>query len=361
MNAMLLAAGLGRRMLPLTLSIPKPVVPVLGRPLSAQILKRLAGCGVTNAVVNLHHMADHVRSTLGDGPSLGLDRIEYSFEERILGTGGGIGKVATRLRGGGCFIVHNSDCLSDVDLGALVRAHRDSGCLATLALTPSRRGYPTVEIDASCRVVAIGGRPQAAASTGVPYLFTGVHVISDDLLERIPGDRPADIVTDVYLDLIPQARLGAFVHDGFWWEFGSPAAYFEGSLRLLDLPEGRIASIAETDPIRDIHAARVAVGEDADFDAGVVLVGRVALGAASRIGEGSAVEDSIVMPGAWIPPGTQLRRTIVGPGTELPIGSELQDCLICTDTEPDSDPPPGATRQDDLLFAPLPPENGPPS
>jgi len=344
-------------MLPLTRSIPKPVIPVLGRPLSGQILKRLAECGVTSAVVNLHHMPDRVRSILGDGEGLGLERIHYSFEERILGTAGGIGKVAAQLRGDGDFIVHNSDFLSDVDLGAVVSAHRASGCLATLVVAPSRGEYTAIEIDGA-RIVAIGGRPERARSTGVPYLFTGLHVVSDDLLARIPGDRPADIVTDVYLDLIPEGKLGAFVHDGFWWEFGSPAAYFEGSLRLLDLPASRIAAIAETDPIRDIHAARVAVGEDADFDAGVVLVGRVALGSASMIGEGSTVEDSIVMPGAWVPPGTQLRRAIVGPGAEIPIGSELQDVLICADTEPDSDPPPGATRLDDLLFAPLPPESG---
>jgi len=349
-KAMLLAAGLGTRLLPLTLAIPKPVIPVLGRPLASQILARLAGAGVRNAVVNLHHMPDRVQATLGDGRDLGLDGIHYSFEPRILGTGGGIGKVASELAGEGDVIVHNADALSDVDLPALVAAHRTSGCLATLVVAPSRPGYTEIEIDSDRRVTSIGA--------GGSWLFTGVHLIREELLERIPGDRPASIVTDVYLDLISEGALGAFVHDGFWWEFGSPASYLEGSLRLLDLPVSRIAAIAQTDPVRDLHAARVAVGDDADFDRGVVLIGRVALGAASWVGDGSTVEDSIVMPGAWVPPGTHLRRTVVGAGAEIPVGSELQDVVICADPDPESEPPRGATREDGLLFAPLPPEGG---
>jgi NDP-sugar pyrophosphorylase family protein len=166
-------------------------------------------------------------------------------------------------------------------------------------------------------------------------------------------------VTDIYMDLLPDRRLGAYVHDGFWWEFGTLGTYMEGSLRLLDLPAEQIEAMVETDPVREIDAARVAVGDGAVHD-GVVLIGRVALGMASMVGEGSTVEDSVIMPGAWVPPGCHLRHSIVGPGTELPVGTELVDALICTDPFPDSEPPPGATREDGLLFAPLPPEHDSP-
>jgi mannose-1-phosphate guanylyltransferase len=352
---MLLAAGLGTRMLPITRTMPKPVIPVLGRPMAIQVLRRLAEAGVTDAVVNLHHMPDRVRSVLGDGKALGLESLHYAHEEEILGTAGGIGNVASKLRGDGAFVVHNTDFLSDADIGAVLAAHRASGCLATLMLAPSRPGYTVVKIDDTDRVVSIGERPQAADGTGTDYVFTGLHVISDELLDRIPADRPGNIVTDVYLDLIAERALGAFVHDGFWWEFGSLASYFEGSLRLLGLPTERIRAIADTDPIREIDTARVAVGEGADFHSGVVLLGRVALGIASMIGEGSTLEDSIILPGAWVPPGSHLRRAIIGPGAELPVGSELVDGLICADFFPDAEPPPGTTRQDGLLFAALPP------
>jgi len=113
MKAMLLAAGLGKRMLPLTRVLPKPAIPVLGRPIAAQILRRLAGGGVTHAVVNLHHKSERLRSVLADGADLGLKGLHYSDEETILGTGGGIGNVASELRGDGDFLVHNADFLSD--------------------------------------------------------------------------------------------------------------------------------------------------------------------------------------------------------------------------------------------------------
>lgn len=356
MKAMLLAAGLGKRMLPLTRVLPKPAIPVLGRPIAAQILRRLAGGGVTHAVVNLHHKPERLRSVLADGTDLGLKGLHYSDEATILGTGGGIGHVASELRGDGDFLVHNADFLSDVDLATLISTHRSSGCLATLVLVPARPVYTFVDIDSSNRVVSIGGRPEPAAdATAENYLFTGLHVLSDEVLDRIPSGRPSSIVTDVYLDLIAERKLGAFVHDGFWWEFGNLGNYLEGSLRLLDLPAERIESIAMTDPIRELDEARVAVGEGADFHSGVSLVGRVAIGMAAMIGEGSTVEESVVMAEAWVSPGSHIRRTIVGPGTELPIGCELQDVLICTDPDPNADPPPGTTREDGLLFAPLPP------
>jgi NDP-sugar pyrophosphorylase family protein len=353
---MLLAAGLGNRMLPLTRMMPKPAIPVLGRPLAAQILRRLADSGVTDAVVNLHHKPERLRLLLADGADLGLRRVHYAHEETILGTGGGIGNVAAELRGDGDFLVHNADFLSDVDIEALVAAHRASDCLATLVLVPSRPVYTFVDIDASDRVVSIGGRPAPAAdATARNYLFTGLHVLDDEVLERIPKGKPSNIVTDVYLDLIAERKLGAFVHDGFWWEFGTLESYLEGSLKLLDLPAEDLASIAMTDPVRELDGARVAVGEGADFHTGVSLVGRVAIGMAAMVGEGSTVEDSVVMPEAWVSPGSHIRRTIVGPGTELPIGCELQDVLICADPDPDAEPPPGATREEGLLFVPLPP------
>lgn len=360
MKAMLLAAGLGNRMLPLTRILPKPTIPVLGRPIAAQILRRLADFGVSRAVVNLHHMPERLRSVLADGSDLGLEGIHYAHEETILGTGGGIRNAASELRGDGDFLVHNADFLSDVDLAALLTAHRSSGCLATLVLVPSRPPYTFVDIDSSNRVVSIGGHPEPPAdATARNYLFTGLHVLSDELVDRIPAEGPSNIVTDVYLNLVAERKLGAFVHDGFWWEFGDPGNYLEGSLRLLELPPERTASIAMTDPIRELDEARVAVGEGSDFHSGVSLVGRVVVGMAAMIGEGSTVEDSVVMPEAWVSPGSRIRRTIVGPGTELPIGCELQDVLICVDPDPEAAPPPGATREDGLLFTPLPPAPDP--
>jgi NDP-sugar pyrophosphorylase family protein len=350
MRAMLLAAGLGERMRPLTGLVPKAVIPVLGRPLAAAILERLAKTGVERAVVNLHHLPDAIRAVLGDGRDLGLAGLDYSPEPAILGTAGGIGKAAALLRGDGPFVVHNADCLSDVDLGALLRFHRTSGCPATLTLAPWREGYTPIAIDARARVISIGGPPGAEPGR---FLFTGIAVLSETILDRLSGDRPADIVKEIYLDLARRRELAAFVHEGFWWEFGSPSSYLDGSLRLMLLPAARLESVTRTDPVRRQGHVRVAIGAGADFHTGVELRGGVALGFGCRVGEGSELEDTVVMPEAWIGPGSRLRRVVVGPGAELPGGFEAESTLVCPDADPAAALPAGTSRRSGLRLTRL--------
>ena len=134
MKGMLLAAGAGERLKPLTPTQPKPLLPVLGRPLALQILHRLRNEGVDEAVVNLHHHAQQVRDAIGEGESSGLPRIRYSHEEQLLGTGGALQRAAAMLRGDGPIVVCNSDFLTDVELGTMLDHHRRSGALVTLAL-----------------------------------------------------------------------------------------------------------------------------------------------------------------------------------------------------------------------------------
>ena len=346
MKAMLLAAGLGERMRPLTRLIPKPAIPVLGRPIAVQILQRLAKQGVTQAVVNLHRFPDQIRSLLGDGSALGLEKIHYSYEASIRGTGGGIGKAAPELRGDKCILVHNADFLSDIDVNELISNHMASGCPVTLVLAAGRPGYTPIEVDGEGRVLSIGGRPKAAER----YMFTGCHILNEEVLDLIPAGRPSDIVEDVYLDLIMQGKVTSQVHSGFWWEFGSPDDLLEGSLRLLDLPAQHAGRIAHTDPVYDVDDATAAVGAGADFHSGVSLRGRVALGFACTVAEGTVLEDSIVMPEACIGPGSHLRRVIVAPAAEVPAGFELESALVCMDTDPDAEPDPGTQRREGLLI-----------
>jgi NDP-sugar pyrophosphorylase family protein len=336
MKLMLLAAGHGERMLPLTRTVPKPAIPVLGRPIAIQILHRLATLGVDRAVVNLHHLPDRLRSLLGEGKDLGLQRIDYSLEEEILGTAGGIGRAADLLRGSKTILVHNSDFLSDIDLSAVIAAHLASGCPVTLVLTGARPGYTPVEVDDEGRVVSIGGRPEPASGAGSgSFMFTGCQILDEEILDRIPSDRPSDIIRDIHIDLIGDRKVASYVHGGFWWEFGSPRDYLEGSIRLLDMPGKDLARVARTDPVDTIGDAKVALGAGADFHNGVSLHGRVALGLASLVAEGSEVEDSVIMPEAWVGPGCRIRRAIIAPGVELPAEFEVEDAMVCARTGPD--------------------------
>jgi NDP-sugar pyrophosphorylase family protein len=351
---MLLAAGEGRRMLPLTRTLPKPAIPVLGRPLAVQILRRLAQAGVTDAVVNLHHLPDVVREVIAkhDGPA--LPRVRYSMEEVIRGTAGGLRLAAPKLRGSGTIVVTNADFLADVDLAAALAAHRASGCPATLVLTTARPGYGTVDVAADGRVLSLAGEPQAdPGRVAGSFLFTGLHLIEEEVLDRIPDSFPSGIVTHVYRDLARQGRLASTIHRGFWWEFGSPELYLDGSLILLRLGSAERAAVSEElDAVVDVGHARVASGAGANWHETARLRGHVALGMASRVGERADLEDSVVMPEAWVGPDCRLRRCVVCQGIEVPAGLRAEDALLCAD-DPACGSNPAPVRAGDITIHPF--------
>jgi NDP-sugar pyrophosphorylase family protein len=348
---MLLTAGVGRRMRPLTLSQPKPAVPVLGRPLVVQTLHWLGTEGVTEAVLNLHHLPGGIRSILGEGKNPGLPEVHYSHEDTLLGTAGGIRKAGPRLGGDGPIVVSNSDFLSDIDLSAALDAHLASDCLATLVLAPWRPPYTVVLRDGDRRIVSLGNEPPPGSTPADGrWLFTGCHIMDEEVLDLIPGDGPSCIVRDVYRGLAARGRLGSYAHHGFWWEFGSPELYLDGCLRLLDRPReelGRISS--DHDPVRRVGDATAAIGPGAIHHEDAELAGRLALGLSCYVSTGCRIEDSVVMPEAWLGPRCRLNRSIVGQGVELPAGFHSEDEMICPDPDPTRDLAPSTRREAGLL------------
>jgi NDP-sugar pyrophosphorylase family protein len=346
MKAMLLAAGYGERMLPITRAVPKPLIPVLGRPLAPQILSRLGTEGIDEAVMNLHHLPQALREAFGDGTTLGLRALHYSLEEeRLLGTGGGLAHATARLKGAGTILVRNSDFLADIPLSQAIASHLRSGCPATIVLVPHRAGFTAVTIDDRHRVVAFGGGREGG------YLFTGYHLIEESVLDMIPRGAPSDIVRDVYFALAAEGRLNAHVHNGFWWEFGSPREYLEGSMRLVRLSAEKRTGLGDFDVVRQVGGALAAVGAGADLSAPrIQLEGTLAIGMGVMVGEGALLEDSVVMPGAWVGPGSRLRRCIVAPGAEIPLEFSASDALLAADLDRDATPTHGIERVAGLLM-----------
>lgn len=246
MKAMILAAGMGTRLRPLTDSQPKALVQVVGRPLLEHTIRRLALNGVTEIIINAHHFARQITDFLDMRKRFGL-RIEVSVEEELLGTGGGLQKAAWFFDDGQPFILHNVDVLSDLDLNSMIAAHRDSGALATLAVRQrSTSRYLLFDADGqlvgwkriskgSARGRGVVARQYVRPGNGAitPLSFMGIHVLSPRILERLTETPPFSI-RDAYLRLAAEGeRILAFRADtARWLDVGRRQSLLEAEERL---------------------------------------------------------------------------------------------------------------------------------
>lgn len=228
-KALVMTAGLGTRLRPLTAVRAKPAIPVAGQPMIRRIAAWLAANGVTDLVLNLHHRPETLTAVLGDGRDLGA-RVRYSWEQpRILGSAGGP-RLARPILGGGTFLIVNGDTLTDVDLARLEREHAASGARVTLALVPNREflRYGGVRIDAAGRITGFVRRGPAAEGS---YHFIGVQVVDGSVFDSVTPGEPASSIGGVYDALIasqPGAVRGS-VSDASFFDVGTAEDYWQTS------------------------------------------------------------------------------------------------------------------------------------
>jgi mannose-1-phosphate guanylyltransferase len=303
---MVLAAGLGMRLRPLTLVRAKPAIPIGGEPLIRRILSSLASAGVTGAIVNLHHLPVSVTSVLGDGADLGLS-IRYSWEQPlILGSAGGV-RRALDIIGDETFAIVNGDTLTDFDLEKLASMHQRSSALVTLALVPNREPdkYGGVRLDDRGRVTGFVRRGPAARDS---FHFVGIQIANAGAFADLPLGSPVNSVGEAYDALIarrPGAIAGCVSQSSEFWDIGTVQDYVATSLRLAS--NGAPAATAKIDPTarvdRSILWNDVEVGAGAVLERCIVTDGvRVPVGASYRLAilragaEGAIIADEIPTP-----------------------------------------------------------------
>ena len=239
MKAMILAAGLGARLRPLTDTLPKPLLPIAGRPLIVWNLLLLRRYGVTEVMINLHHLGHLIERALGDGSEFGM-RIAYSKEPVILGTGGGL-KQAEPFFGGEPFFVLNGDTLFDMNLDDMTAAYRRSHAVAAMAVRadPEPERWGAVEMDAARRVFRISGRGLNPEGRSEKRMFAGVHLMHPRLLASVPTGRESSII-EAYVGAIQAGEtvVGCEL-TGYWSDIGVPERYAQAQrdaeARLIDL------------------------------------------------------------------------------------------------------------------------------
>jgi NDP-sugar pyrophosphorylase family protein len=222
---MILAAGRGTRLAPITDTIPKPLVSVAGRPLLEYILDFLRAGGIDDVVINLHHLGQRIADHFGDGSRHGV-RIRYSWEDPILDTGGGI-KRAEALLAGEPFVVVNGDSLLELRLQDVVERHLASGAIATMVVRPDpdARRYGLIELDDDDRVRRIVGIPADAPGPLRGFMFPGLHVFQPDIFSWMEADVAYSVIRVTYARLLAAgAPIQGHVTTARWVTIDTPQA-----------------------------------------------------------------------------------------------------------------------------------------
>ena len=300
-RALILAAGFGTRLGALSDERPKPLLPVCDIALIRYAVALLRGHGIADIAVNLHHRGELIRAELGPG-------FHYSEEPAILGTGGGIARIADGLTDGGkepCVIV-NGKIVTDVDLGGVLAHHRAADATATMVVreVADADKWGAIDDDTHDRVTAIIGEGERGAHR---CMFTGVHVLSPRLIARLPATGESDSIRQAYL---PALRDGETIlgirYNGYWHEHSTPARYLQGNWNLLD-------GVTLTHPPAPIRA----VAADAVVEAGAELGRHVVVGAGCRVGKEARLERVVMWPGSTAD--GPIRDAIITPRGVFPV------------------------------------------
>jgi len=324
MRAMILSAGYGTRLWPLTEDRTKPAIPILGKPLVGYVAEYLARYGCDEVVVNLHHRPDSVRRALGDGSKFGV-KLHYVEEPEILGTSGAVDNARTLLENE-TFVVINGKIITDIDLSAALDTHRRTRALATLVLLPNVGCERFSLVETSDGLLrGFGGMPVKGAfpEGNPPLMFTGIQIFDPAILNYIPRGVFSHSTTDVFPQAVAAGeRIAIHVARGNWYELSTIPRYLDISLLLLatageSITKGRGCEIAKSATVSEaILWDNVRVESEAQ-------VRRVVLGDNVTIPAGEVIEDAAVVCASLVkgktPPTKALKGEIRGDNFVVPL------------------------------------------
>ena len=291
---MILSAGYGTRLWPLTEDRTKPAIPILGKPLVGYVAEYLARYGWRDILVNLHHRPDSVRRALGDGSQFGV-KLQYIDEPVILGTSGALDNARSYFDFE-TFLVINGKLICDLDLDAALARHREAEAIATLVLLPNTKYERfTVVETANGFLKGFAGMPgPPSASLEPPLMFTGIQILEPRIFEYIPRGVFSHTTTDVYPQAILQGeQVAVHVASGTWYELSTLQRYLDISLALL--------------------AARNE---------------KVTIGARCAVAAAAEVSDAVLWDDVVVEAGAQVRRAVLADGVCIRSGEVIENAIV---------------------------------
>jgi mannose-1-phosphate guanylyltransferase len=323
MYAVVLVGGFGKRLRPLTDHVPKPMLPIVQRPMIVRLVERLAAGGVSDVVLALGFKPERFLAAFPDGRH-GDVRMHYAVEPEPLDTAGAIAFAARSVGIDDTFVVANGDIVTDLDVARLIATHRASHAEATIHLTPvdDASAFGVVEVDDAGVVQRFVEKP-APGETDSNLINAGTYVLEPSVLDLVEAGRKVSIERDTFPRLVARGGLCALSTDDYWIDAGRPSLYLQANLDALawlvgTLDAPRVAASADVDPTARVDDAvigeRVVVAAGASVTRSVVLAGAV-------VENGASVVDSIIA--GHIGADAEVADSVIGADYRVPAGARL--------------------------------------
>ncbi|MBO0774742.1 MAG: mannose-1-phosphate guanyltransferase [Actinobacteria bacterium] len=327
MKAVVMAGGEGTRLRPMTANQPKPLLPVVNKPIMEHVLRLLKRHGFSETVVTVQFLASLVRNYFGDGEDVGMS-LQYATEETPMGTAGSVKNAEVALRDEP-FLVISGDALTDIDLSAMVRFHKKNGALVTVGLTrvPNPLEFGIIIVDEDGRIQRFLEKPtwgQVFSDT----VNTGIYVMEPEVLAEVPLGEPVDWSGDVFPRLVKAgAPLYGWIADGYWEDVGTHESYLKAQA---DVLSGRVDT--EIDGFE--LSPGVWVAEGAEVDPEAVLTGPLCIADYAKIEPGAQLREfTVVGSNVVVKEGAFLHRAVVHNNVYVGQGSTLRGCVIGKNTD----------------------------
>jgi NDP-sugar pyrophosphorylase family protein len=305
MRAIILSAGYGTRLWPLTEDRTKPAIPILGKPLVGYVAEYIAAYGFNDIVVNLHHRPESVRAALGDGSNFGV-KLRYVEEPVILGTSGALDNTREFFQDE-TFLSINGKIITDIDLHAALETHRKMKAIATLVLLENtrRERFSAVEVEQG-RITGFGGMPDPNTGGPTPLMFTGIQLLEPRILDYIPRGVFSHSVTDVYLPAIAKGEIiAAHIASGTWRELSTLKRYLDISVEMLK-EQGQ------------------------PYIAGVDC----------RLAQSANITEAVLWDNVTVSAGAQIRRSVLADDVQVPRDARIENCVVVPRTLVEGKTPP---------------------
>jgi NDP-sugar pyrophosphorylase family protein len=311
MRAIILSAGYGTRLWPLTEDRTKPAIPMMGKPLVGYVAEYLAGYGFDEIVVNLHHRPESVRKALGDGSRFGV-KLHYVEEPVILGTSGALDNTREFFERD-TFLVVNGKIITDIDLKAALDTHRRMNALATMVLLPNRRRerFSIVETKDG-RVTRFAGMPNPEDQGPAPLMFTGIHIMEPRIFDYIPRGIFSDSVIDVYPKAMANGEIiAAHWASGQWRELSTLKRYLEISVEMLKKKGKNYIAGANSIVPRTASVTETIIWDNVHIDPGA-RIRRCILADNVRLEKNEVIDNAVIVPRTLIEGKTPPDKAVPG-------------------------------------------------